>query len=123
MKRWKTKDESVPVSFINLANTPDCNNKVKHVITTTHKESMIRSVTTVPKDFENETPSYLARIPQRETSPTRGITRFAAYETKMAYTLFDNLGYSPRGANDKFHLHPRNKCPRTPKTSEKSIHQ
>jgi hypothetical protein len=114
---------SVPVSFINRANIPDCNNRVTNVIINTHKESIIRSVTTVPKDLENETPSYLARIPHLDTSPILGITRFAAYETNIAYTLLAGFGYSPNGANDRFHLQPRNKCPKTPNTSEKSIHQ
>ena len=84
---------------------------------------MIRSVITVPNDFEKEILSYFASIPHLDTSPILGITRLAAYDTNMAYTLLDNLGCSFRGANDMFHLHPRNKCPNTPKTSENTIHQ
>ena len=37
-----------------------------------------RSVTTVPKDLENDTSSYLARTPQRDTSPTRGNIKLVA---------------------------------------------
>ena len=71
--------------------------------------------------FGERNPSYFDRIPQRETSPTRGTTRLAAYDTKTAYTLFDTLGYSPNGANVRFQRQPRNRCPSTPNTSEKAI--
>lgn len=66
----------------NAANTRDWSNSVTTVISSTQMVSMRRSVTTVPSDLEKETPSYFDRIPQRETSPTRGTTRLAAYDTK-----------------------------------------
>ena len=111
----------VPVFSKNAANTRDWSNSVTTVISSTQMVSIRRSVTTVPSDLEKETPSYFDRIPQRETSPTRGTTRLAAYDTKTAYTLFDTLGYSPNGANVRFQRQPRNRCPSTPNTSEKAI--
>lgn len=72
----------VPVFSKNAANTRDWSNSVTTVISSTQMVSMRRSVTTVPSDLEKETPSYFDRIPQRETSPTRGTTRLAAYDTK-----------------------------------------
>ena len=52
--------------------------KGKSVIKRIHKVSTNRSVTTVPKDLENDTSSYLARTPQRDTSPTRGNIKLVA---------------------------------------------
>ncbi len=52
--------------------------KSKPVIKRIHKVSTKRSVTTVPKDLENETSSYLTSTPQRDTSPTRGSIKLAA---------------------------------------------
>ncbi len=52
--------------------------KVTAVIKITHKESMSRSVTTVPNDVEKDTPPYLDSTPQRDTSPTLGKTKLAA---------------------------------------------
>ena len=100
---------------------PDCNTKVTPVINKTHTESINRSDTTVPNDFEKDTLSNFAKMPHRETSPIRGTTKFAAYDTKMAYTLFEALGYSPNGYKAKFHLHPRKRCANTPKTNENNI--
>lgn len=113
----------VPVLLKKFIKAFDCISNVIPVIITTHIESIILSVTTVPNDFEKETPSYFERIPHLDISPIRGITRLAAYETKIAYTLFDFLGNSPKGANDKFHLHPLNKCPQIPNTNENISHQ
>ena len=59
----------VPVSFINLTNIPDWIRSVVQVIIITQTESMIRSVITVPNDFEKEILSYFASIPHLDTSP------------------------------------------------------
>lgn len=69
--------------FEKVANTPACSNKVTPVIKATQRVSIRRSVTTVPKDLGKEVPSYFAKMPQREISPTRGTTRLAAYDTKQ----------------------------------------
>ena len=42
------------------------------------RQSMKRSVTTVPKALAKGMPSYFFSVPQRATSPTRGITRLEA---------------------------------------------
>lgn len=42
------------------------------------------SATTVPKDCTNGTLSHLSSTAQRDTSPTRGTTRFAPYAMNMA---------------------------------------
>ncbi len=81
----------------------------------TSRESMIRSVTTVPKALEKETPSCRFNMAQRANSPTRGTTKLAAYDTKIEATrvLFRGCSSSGRGA-----LHPslgRNRSPYTSK--------
>ena len=68
----------VPVSSKKVRKTGICNKNVIPVIKTMQIVSISRSVTTVPKDFANETLSYLARTPQRDTSPTRGNIRLVA---------------------------------------------
>ena len=112
----------VPVWEKKSANTPDCNKIVTPVISKIQTVSISLSVTTVPNDFVKDTPSYFDRIPQRETSPMRGTTKFAAYDTKTAYTQLDDLGNSSSGSSANFQRHPRNRCPNTPKTNEKAIH-
>ena len=92
------------------------------MIDKTKMESIIRSVTTVPSDFENEVPSYFVKTPQRVTSPIRGMVRLAAYERKTACTQVLVLGFSPSGSSVCFHLRPRNNWAVTPNTNEKAIH-
>ena len=58
--------------------TRACIIRVTPVINATQSVSINRSATTVPNDLEKEVPSYFARMPQREISPTRGTTRLAA---------------------------------------------
>ena len=55
---WQTKEMTASSSMSRLSTT--------------------RSLTTVPNDLEKETPAKRFSMPQRATSPTRGITRLAA---------------------------------------------
>lgn len=41
-------------------------------------KSLTRSINSVPNSFVNESLSYLVNMPQRQTSPTRGRTKFTA---------------------------------------------
>ena len=66
------------VSFKKRKNMGSCNRKAMPVNKSINKESTKRSVTTVPNDLVNDTPSAVFNVPQRVTSPTRGITRLAA---------------------------------------------
>ena len=63
--------------FISNRNTSNASNKSKRV-------SIIRSVTTVPNDFENDVLSYFESIPHLVTSPERGMMRLVVYEMKIA---------------------------------------
>ena len=51
VKRWKMPSMLVPVSAKKVLNTRIWQIKVKKVIISTRRESMARSVTTVPNDF------------------------------------------------------------------------
>ena len=78
VKRCQMASRLVPVSSKNVMNTRNCVTNVNAAITSTNSESMARSVTTVPKAFGNDTPSFCRSTPHRANSPTRGITRLAA---------------------------------------------
>ncbi len=97
----------VPVFVKKVRKILVCISTATAVIITTHNVSISLSVTTVPSDFANDTLSYFANTPHREISPTRGITRLAAYEMKIELTQLEVLGYSLRGAKVSFHLIPR----------------
>ena len=68
----------VPVLLKKESKTLTCTSIVHPVIVKTSSESMIRSVTTVPKALENDTPSWRFNMAQRANSPIRGITKLAA---------------------------------------------
>ena len=54
----------------------------------TIRESMMRSVTTVPNDLGKEMPSTFFNVAQREISPILGITRLAANDMYTAEMQF-----------------------------------
>ena len=112
----------VPVLSKNVLNILICSRKVTTVITMTSMESMTLSVTTVPKDLENDVPSYCFRMPHLDTSPIRGIIMLDAYEMNIASMQFAVLGFSPSGSSASFHLSPLNICAVTPNISENPIH-
>ena len=68
----------VPVLSKKLRNTGICRRKTQPVMSNTNRESMMRSVTTVPKDLGNEIPSQRFSTPQRANSPMRGTSRLRA---------------------------------------------
>ena len=68
----------VPVCLKKVLNTGICARKVNAAITMMSSESMALSVTTVPSDLANDTPSHLFNTPQRMNSPARGISRLVA---------------------------------------------
>lgn len=103
-------------------NTLTCSKTAKAANNKTNRESTMRSVTTVPKDFVKEVPSYFFNTPQRKTSPTRGTTRLEAYERNTACTHEDKRGRSPNGANACLQRTARNTCANTPKGMESHIH-
>lgn len=70
-----------PVSLMKRLNTGHCNATATTVISNTIRVSNILSITMVPNAWANGTCSFFSRITQRDTSPTRGKTRFAAYAT------------------------------------------
>ena len=92
------------------------------VISTTISVSMSLSVTSVPRDCANGIRSYCSSITQRETSPTRGTTRFAAYAMNIEYTLVDAVGCSPRGASERRQRQPLITWLITPKKVEAANH-
>ena len=74
----------VPVVEKNDNTTGSCTSTIHIMIISSTKVSTARSVTTVPKAFAKETPSFRAKMPQRVNSPILGITKEAAYETNTA---------------------------------------
>lgn len=82
----------------------------------------MRSVTTVPMDFANETLSYLLNTPQRVTSPIRGIIRLEAYDRNTAWIQVLLRACSPIGSRLCCHRRPRNNWAVTPKTMENIIY-
>ena len=68
----------IPTLFINSMKTFHCRATAIVVIVTTTSVSISRSVTSVPSDCANGILLYCSSITQRDTSPKRGITRFAA---------------------------------------------
>ena len=97
----------MPTSLMNSMNTFHCSNTAMVVIETTTNVSISRSVTSVPSDCAKGILLYCSNTTQRDTSPKRGITRFAAYETNMEFMLTDESGYNPRGASANFQRNPR----------------
>lgn len=75
-----------PVMLKNLVITGICRRKTAQIRTNSITMSTKRSVTTVPRERVKEVLSYRFKIPQRATSPTRGITRLTAYDMKTAQT-------------------------------------
>ena len=112
----------VPVLRKKLSKIVICASSVTPVTIITSSVSMARSVTTVPKAFGNDTPSHFFNTPQRVNSPTRGITRLAAYDRKMALTHVERRGFSPTGSRVCFHLMPLKSCAVIPNGSDSSIH-
>lgn len=74
----------VPVSLKKRWNMLICRTKTMIASKSSSKESMIRSVTTVPRDFENDVPSYFVKIPQRTTSPDLGMIKLVVYDMNIA---------------------------------------
>ena len=74
----KMSQRLVPVWSKNDEKIVTCDRMTTKVMNRMSKESITRSVTTVPRDFRNEVPSYLAKTPHRLNSPLRGITRLDA---------------------------------------------
>ena len=103
-------------------NTLTCSKTVKAANNNIRRESTIRSVTTVPKDFVKEVPSYFFSTPQRKTSPTRGTTRLEAYERNTACTHEDKRGRSSNGSKACRQRAARKICASTPKGMESHIH-
>ena len=99
-----------------------CSKTVKAANNNIRRESTIRSVTTVPKDFVKEVPSYFFSTPQRKTSPTRGTTRLEAYERNTACTHEDKRGRSSNGSKACRQRAARKTCANTPKGMESHIH-
>lgn len=106
----------------NTINTLTCSKTVKAANNNIRRESTIRSVTTVPKDFVKEVPSYFFSTPQRKTSPTRGTTRLEAYERNTACTHEDKRGRSSNGSKACRQRAARKTCANTPKGMESHIH-
>lgn len=97
----------VPVSLRNAINTGSWDRKAMPVKIIIKIESTKRSVTTVPNDFVKDTPSHFFSVPQRVISPTRGTTKLAAYDMKIASVQDVRLGCSPNGSRAIFHRHAR----------------
>ena len=74
----KSSSIRVPVREKKRWKTGNCHRNVKSVRARMSTVSMARSVTTVPSDFGNDTPSQRRSTPQRANSPIRGMSRLAA---------------------------------------------
>ena len=112
----------LPVRLKNMSKTLACSAIVVPASMATNSESMARSVTTVPNDLGNDTPSKRFSTPHRANSPILGITKLAAYDRKMLFMVTEILGCSPKGSRLCFQRHPRNACASMPKGNESSIH-
>lgn len=121
-KRLITEPRLVPVLLKNVENTFICKSSVSAVTTAISSVSMARSVTTVPRAFANDTPSYLLSTPHLVNSPMRGITRLAAYERNTELTDVLRLGCSPIGSRVCLQRQPRNICASMPKGNDSNIH-
>ena len=95
--------------------------KVTNRMSNTNAESMMRSVTTVPREMGNEVPSIFFRVAHREISPMRGIIRLAANDMYTADMQLRREGYSWSGSKACRQRSPRSICGRMPKRSENSI--
>ena len=62
----------------NSRNLGSCDKNATPVKMSINNESTSLSVTTVPSDLVNDMPSHFLSVPQRVTSPTRGMTKLAA---------------------------------------------
>lgn len=62
----------------NSKNLGNCDRNATPVKMSINNESTSLSVTTVPSDLVNDMPSLFLSVPQRVTSPTRGMTKLAA---------------------------------------------
>ena len=70
---------TIPTSLMNWQNTFHCKATAIMVMRITMSVSIRRSEMSVPSDCAKGILSYCSNTTQRETSPTRGTTRFAAY--------------------------------------------
>ena len=73
---------TMPTSPIKRQKTFHCNATARIVMSITIKVSMKRSEISVPNDCAKGILSYCSNTTQRDTSPTRGTTRLAAYAMK-----------------------------------------
>ena len=112
----------MPVVRRNCSNTGNWLRTATAVSSITITESTRRSVSTVPNDFENDTPSHFLSVPQRATSPMRGTTKLEAYDKKMASTQTRARVCSPKGFKAMRHRQARKSWGKMPNTNDKAIH-